>query len=89
MVRHARQVDVVAITIDKLVDSSPNPNDLIDFCYVTNINITLKVVNQVTTKRCQSRRPTSISNNNQRFGIKVASGRLVHLISTTKQSNLI
>ena len=69
MVGYTWQVDVVSCNVDKLVQISPNTNNLVDFSYVTNVNITLNIVDEVATKRCQARRPTNVPNKNHRLGI--------------------
>ncbi len=76
MVGYTRQVDVISCNVDKL--------NLVDFCYVTNVNITLSIVDEVATKRCQPRRPTGVPNKNQCLGIDMVGDWLMHLISTTK-----
>jgi hypothetical protein len=36
---------------------SSNSNDLIDFRYITNVNIALNIIDKITLKRSQTRRP--------------------------------
>ena len=69
MVGYTWQVDVVSCNVDKLVQISPNTNNLVDFSYVTNVDITLNIGDEVATKRCQAHRPTGVPNKNQHLGI--------------------
>jgi hypothetical protein len=66
-----------------------NANHLVNLGNITNINLTLNVVNEITTKRRQTSRASSVPYQHQSLGIKVALNRLMHLISTAKKSNSI
>ena len=71
MVGNTWQLDVAASSIDEFVQCSPNTNNFVDLRYVTNINLALDIVNKVTVKQCQTRRPTCVPNKYQRLGIKM------------------
>ena len=89
MVGNSWQVDGGARSINKLVQRSSNTNHFIDFCYITNINITLNIANKVATKRCQPADPPVSHIRIKVLGSRWPGTDWVHLKSTTKTSNSI
>ena len=52
MIRNAREINRVTVSVGELMQSSTDTNDLVNFCDVTNWNFAFHVIDEVTAKWC-------------------------------------
>jgi len=69
VIRNTRKIHRITIDIREFVCCSTNADDPINFGDIPDWNIALHIVNEVTSKRRQTKRSTRIPNKNERMGI--------------------